>query len=72
MTPEEARAKAEVVTSIAEPFSVKIERNSKGYNYELGYHSNTPENGLKTILDAKARLELELYGTVQKHTGGAL
>ena len=71
MTPEEARAKSEVVTSIEEPFGVKIVKNSKGYNYELSAHESTMEGALATIQKAKAKLELELYGSVARHNPDA-
>ena len=48
------------VQSIAEPAQVKIERNSKGYNYELSVHGETMDGSINVILEAKARLELEL------------
>lgn len=72
MTPEEARAKAEVITSIAEPFSVKIEKNSKGYNYELSAHESSMDGALNTVLKAKAQLEVELYGSVARHNPDAV
>lgn len=51
------------VQSIAEPAQVKIERNSKGYNYEISVHSETLPDACIEVLKAKALLELELYGT---------
>ncbi len=72
MTPEEARIKAEAV-KLCEPAHVKVMRGPGGrYDYEISYHGETMDGSINTVLAAKARLELELYGTVQKPAGGAV
>ena len=51
------------VASIAEPACVKIERNSKGYNYEVSIHADTMSNALAQASIARKQLEAELYGS---------
>ena len=51
------------IQSIGEPAHVKVERNSKGYNYEIGVYSEDITQACMEVLKAKALLELELYGT---------
>lgn len=50
------------VMAMAEPIGIKIERNSKGYNYEISIKSDTLDNTLALAFDAKSRLNLELHG----------
>ena len=52
------------IQSIAEPAKIKIERGQKGgYGYEIELRGETIEEVSNVLLVAKARLELELYGT---------
>lgn len=52
------------IQSIAEPAKIKIERGQKGgYGYEIEMRGETLEEVSFAVLVAKARLELELYGT---------
>ena len=60
------------LSTIGEPYSLKIEKNSKGYNYEISVHESTMEGAMGTILKAKAELELQLYGSVPRHNPDAV
>ena len=63
MTPEEARLKA-TAEIIADPAHAKVMRGPGGrYDYEVSYRCDDMDKCLNTIFAAKARLELELYGT---------
>lgn len=60
------------IQSIAEPAKIKIERGQKGgYGYEIELRGESLDNVSNALLVAKARLELELYGSVAKHNPDA-
>jgi hypothetical protein len=50
------------VQSIGEPYQIKIEKNSKGYNYEVSIHAETAEKAISEVLNMRNRIEEELYG----------
>ena len=53
-------ADIKTISTIAEPYGVKIERNSKGYNYEVSVHTTDPLEAVDEAIGMKARLEREL------------
>ena len=52
------------IQTIGEPFSVKIEKNSKGYNYEIGVHAATSDIALVEIAKLKKGVEEQINGGV--------
>lgn len=49
--------------SVAEPFSVKIERGQKGgYGYELGAKCESIDEVISSIKTMREEIEKELYG----------
>jgi hypothetical protein len=49
------------IASIAEPASIKIERNSKGYNYEVSLKSENMVTCWNELKEIKKKIEGELY-----------
>ena len=50
--------------SIAEPFSIKIERGQKGgYGYEIGAKCESIDETIISIRKLRRELEQDLYGT---------
>lgn len=50
------------IQSVGEPYSIKIERNSKGYNYEISVKAEDSTAALVEVLEMRKKLEEELYG----------
>jgi len=48
------------ISSIGEPAHVKIEKNSKGYNYEISLHGEYLDSVIDELFKARTRLEKEL------------
>jgi hypothetical protein len=48
------------ISSMAEPVGVKIEKNSKGYNYEISLHGEDFAEVIPAILAARQQLEKDL------------
>ena len=46
-----------------EPIKIKLEKNTKGFNWEVSVSGDSVDNLLATIAYAKKKLELE-YGAV--------
>ncbi|MFZ3385329.1 MAG: hypothetical protein WA144_15520 [Candidatus Methanoperedens sp.] len=51
------------ISSIGEPAHVKLEKNSKGYNYEIGLYSENLDGCIGEIMAARERIEKELKTT---------
>lgn len=45
------------ISTIAEPYGVKIERNSKGYNYEVSVHARSFYEATNEAITMKKRIE---------------
>ena len=45
------------ISTIAEPYGVKIERNSKGYNYEVSVHASKYADAMEEAIRMKSRIE---------------
>lgn len=48
------------ISSIGEPASVKIEKNSKGYNIEVGLHGETLQDTAFQCIQTMRSIETEL------------
>ncbi len=48
------------ISSVGEPAHVKLEKNSKGYNFELSLYGDDLNSVLDEIFVAKGRVEQEL------------
>lgn len=55
------------VSSIGEPCYIKVERNSKGYNYEMGIHAETMNHAFEIMKLTKEKIEGLLYGGEHEH-----
>ena len=53
-----------LISSIGEPAHIKLEKNSKGYNYELSLYGDCLEQVEAQIFASRKRIEAEL-GTSQ-------
>lgn len=49
-----------IINAYAYPASIKLEKNSKGWNFEITYHGNSMEEVIEIIIKAKQRIEKEL------------
>jgi len=54
-----------LISSIDQPAQIKIEKNSKGYNYEINHHAEDLRSCWAEVLEAKKMIEAELFGSVQ-------
>jgi len=50
------------ISSVGEPAHIKLEKNSKGYNYEISLYGDDCETVLTQIFEARTRLEKQLAG----------
>lgn len=53
---------AHIMHGSMEPVKIKLEKNTKGFNYEISVSGESVDYILATIADAKAKLEKE-YGS---------
>lgn len=63
-----ATIKDYTISSVGEPACIKIEKNSKGYNYEVSLHEENLDICMQLIFEARRKIEIELGvgGTCQK------
>ncbi len=50
------------ISSVGEPAHVKLEKNSKGYNFELSLYGDDLNSVLDDIFAARSRVEQEIQG----------
>lgn len=66
-----AHIKEYAISTIGEPAHVKIEKNSKGYNYELSLHGENLYEVLTALFDARIKIEKELLRDVWEGSNGS-
>lgn len=54
------------VQTVGEPYGVKIEKNSKGFNYEISVKSDSPDKLLVDLEYLKKQVEAQLGGNVHE------
>ena len=59
-----AHIKEYAISTIGEPAHAKIEKNSKGYNFELSLHGEDLKLVLDELFAARVRIEKELLNGV--------
>lgn len=59
-----AHIKEYAINSIGEPAHIKIEKNSKGYNYELSLHGEDLRIVLDELLATRIEIEKQLMKDV--------
>lgn len=54
------------IQTIGEPYGVKIEKNSKGFNYEISVKSGSPDKLLVDLEYLKKQVEAQLRGNYEE------